>query len=239
MNESKRQIKDALLERYLADDLRGDAKGALERLLESSEADQARLAELRAESKAFLTSHPAGPLVARFESQPGRRPSLLQALVAATAAAALAAFAILVSVKKPEPDFSPKGGVALTLYKKQGDRAVKVEPGTTLAAGDEIRFEVRATRSGQVAVVSRDFKGAVTVYYPFGGMESAPYEVGSPLLPTAVSLDGVSGPEEIYAVLAPQAFSLQGIVEALQSNKPIEGTVPAGASVTRTELTKQ
>src|SRR5689334_7559966 len=94
MTPEPRRIPDALLERYLADTLPAEAKARLETTLAASPGDQARLAELRADSAAFLLQHPPGSLVARFQEESGRakwwrRPMLLAPLLAATAAAAV------------------------------------------------------------------------------------------------------------------------------------------------------
>jgi outer membrane protein OmpA-like peptidoglycan-associated protein len=62
-----RRISEPLLECYLVDSLEAEARAQVEALLAESEADRARLEELRAESAAFLLRQPPGPLVQRFE----------------------------------------------------------------------------------------------------------------------------------------------------------------------------
>jgi anti-sigma factor RsiW len=69
MTHAPRHIKDGLLECYLVDALAPDVRARLEAQLATSPADQARLEELRADSAAFLTSYPEGPLVARYEAE--------------------------------------------------------------------------------------------------------------------------------------------------------------------------
>jgi RNA polymerase sigma factor (sigma-70 family) len=66
VSPSTRRITDALLEHYIADELEPEEKARLEAILAASPMDQARLAELRADSAAILLRHPAGPLIARI-----------------------------------------------------------------------------------------------------------------------------------------------------------------------------
>jgi hypothetical protein len=65
----ERRIPDVLLERHLLSLLKGEALERVEQGLAESEADRARLEELRAESSAFLVSHPLGPLDADLEKR--------------------------------------------------------------------------------------------------------------------------------------------------------------------------
>ncbi len=53
-----RKLKDAPLERYLADALPARARARMEALLAASAKDRQRLEELRADSAAFLSKHP-------------------------------------------------------------------------------------------------------------------------------------------------------------------------------------
>lgn len=68
MNVGARRIPEPLLECYLVGSLDAEARAEVEAVLARSEADQTRLAELRAESEAFLVQHPPEPLIERFES---------------------------------------------------------------------------------------------------------------------------------------------------------------------------
>lgn len=240
MSRHVRRIKDPLLERYLAGDLDAAAKARVEELLRESEADQQRLAELRADSQAFLTQHPPGQMIARFERERAR--ALRWRLPALLAPFAAAAALLLLFIEPPsggdrgEPEFTPKG-LALVIHKKQGDSSARVEPGTVLRPGDAVRFEVKAGRRGFVAVLGRDGGGEVTVYYPYGGAESAAYEPGAPLLPTAIELDASSGREQVYAIFGDQPFALPPIVERLRSGATIEQAAP-GLELGRAELNK-
>jgi RNA polymerase sigma-70 factor len=61
-----RRILDPLLECYLVGSLDAEARAEVQAVLAQSVADQIRLAELRAESEAFLVQHPPESLVERF-----------------------------------------------------------------------------------------------------------------------------------------------------------------------------
>jgi hypothetical protein len=237
MSPGARRIKDVQLERYLAGDLEAEARGRLEAVLAESEADRARLAELRADSAAFLVKHPPGPLVARYEQESRRGwrrwPALVAPLVAALAAV------VLVVVWPGEPPYSVKGGVALKVHRKQGEGSAPVEPGGAVAPGDVVSFEVKVGEGGYVAVLGRDAAGAVTVYYPHGGTEAVPYAVESPLLPAAIELDEVKGEEVVYALYSPRPFALGWAVEALRAGRALQEVAPRELAVGRTSWVKR
>jgi hypothetical protein len=236
MSAPGRRIQDALLERYLAKDLSAERRAEVDALLSASEADRARLAELEVDSRAFLIRHPPGRLIARYEKEHGRgRLWRTFAFIAGTSVAAATA-ALLVFVR-PDDSFRAKGGVALSVYRKQGESAVKIGPGEPVVAGDSVRFEVRAAAEGYAAVVGRDGSGKVSVYHPFGRDEPAPYDPKSPLFSETIQLDATPGPEVLYALYGPAPFGLGPVLEALREGKP--PPLPPGVALDRVELPKK
>jgi hypothetical protein len=226
MSAGGRRVQEALLERYLADALSPQARQQVEAVLAESEADRARLEELRADSAAFLVQNPPGPLVARYEATlPAKRKPWWLLLVPALAAS------VLVVVWQREDPFTVKGSVSLVLHRKAGDGSAKVEPGATLAPGDVLQFEVRSAEDGYVAVLSRDGQGTVTVYHPFEGPRAARYQAASPLLPAAIELDDVRGREDVYALHSREPFALDWAVAALKEGRPLADVAPKGVAV--------
>jgi len=68
MSPHNRRIPDLMLERYLADAMDAKARRQVEALLAESPADAARLAELRANSEAFLQRHPPEGMLAHLRT---------------------------------------------------------------------------------------------------------------------------------------------------------------------------
>jgi hypothetical protein len=225
-----------MLEGYLVGALDARARAEVEAVLAESEADRARLEELRAESAAFLIQHPPGPLVARFEDSQrrgwhGRMALLLTPLLAVAAAVTLV---VLVPTEDP---YRTKGGVALALHRKHGEGSARVTPGETLSPGDSVRFEVRTEgTSGYVAVVGRDAAGVVTVYYPYDGSAAVPHDAREPLLPDAIELGEGDGEEVVYALFSAKPFSLDWAVAALKEGRDLTRAAPGGVSVGRTSF---
>lgn len=229
MTPESRRIPDALLERYLADSLDAAEKARLDANLTDSPRDQARLEELRADSAAYLIQHPPAPLVVRF--QEGRRRALWwrwTALLIPTLAAAAVALVLLPPVEDP---YTTKGSVVLVLHRKTAEGSLPVSPGVPLAPHDSVRFEVKTRANGFVAVLSRDARGTVTVYYPFEGEAAAPYDPTQPELPGAIALDDTLGLEDVYALHSTRPFELKWAVETLKAGRPLSEAAPAGISV--------
>ncbi|MBL8952403.1 MAG: DUF4384 domain-containing protein [Myxococcaceae bacterium] len=226
-----RPIPEALLERYLANDLGPDERRSVDERLAASAPDRARLDAMRADSAAFLIKHPPGPVAAKL-AEPSRARGFIGWL--APLALAAAAFIAVVMLKPPpEPDIGLKGDVALAVFRQTEGGAERVESGATLKAGDKLRFEVRAKEAGYVAIVSRDGAGAVTVYYPFQGTTSAAYRPEEALLPGAIALDETPGEEVVWAVYATKAFELDSVMKAVAA-----GGAPA-APFARVSWTKK
>jgi hypothetical protein len=235
MSVRSRRLTEPLLECYLVGSLDAEARARVEAVLAESEADRARLDELRAESAAFLVQHPPGLLVERFESSQRRWWRKPMALFAPVLAVSMAV--VLVVLAPWEDPYTAKGSVSLALHRKHGEGSVRVTPGETLSPGDTLRFEVRAeVKSGYVAVVGRDAAGVVSVYYPYEGLAAVPYSAEAPLLPEAIELSEGEGEELVYALFSPKPFTLDWAVSALKQGRDLVRTAPGEVSVGRTSF---
>lgn len=232
-----RRVKDSVLEAYLVDALAADARAGVEAALAASEADRARLEELRADSAAFLVQHPPGPLVARYEAERRSQGWRRRFFVLAPALAAASIVAFLVWPKSVVDDpFTVKGSVVLRLHRKTPQGSAPVRADERLRAGDVVLFEVKAPASGYVGVLGRDGRGAVTVYHPYGGTSAAPYDPARPVLDTAIMLDDAPGREDLYALFSKASFPLDGAVAALRAGEPLDRRLPPGVQVGHLEL---
>jgi hypothetical protein len=237
-----RRIKDSLLEKYAAGALAGEAKAELERTLAESEPDRQRLAELEADSRAFLAAHPPGPLVAKYEARlEAARPWWRRPMASVAPALAAVGALVLVVVLLPRgggPELIAKGGLAFSVHVKRGESSVRVESTDVVHPGDAIRFEVRTDRPGYVAVLGFDSRRVVTIYYPYAGSAAMPLNNQEPLLPTAIELDQELGRETLYALFSERPFQLDWAVEALRAEK-LEQALPGDVSLARVELEKR
>jgi hypothetical protein len=243
MTPEPRRIPDALLERYLADALSAEAKARLETTLAASPGDQARLADLRADSAAFLLKHPPGPLVARFEadSRPQKwwQRHMLPAYAFGAVGVALMLSILIPRILIPTDDpFTVKGSVVLVLHRKQGDGSVTIPMDGPVAPHDAIRFEVKGAAGGFVAVLSRDSQGATSVYYPFGGSAAAPFDAAQALLPDAIELDDTLGREDLYVLHSTKPFDLKWALQALGAGRSLKEAAPADISVGHASFVK-
>jgi hypothetical protein len=218
---AERKFVDLELERHLAGELRRD----FER--EASEADRARLAELRAEHEAFLRETDVAAEVAAIHRRAARlapepRTPWFRWLVPVGALAA-AAVVLLVFWRRtpPDDDLQWKGdGIGLVIHMQSGASSQRLATNDTVAAGTHIRFQVTAPRRGYVAVIGVDPKTA-TVYVPASAYDPS----GAGLLPGAIVLDDTPGDERFYAVFASEPFTADAAMAALRDHRALPSGV--------------
>ncbi len=227
-----RPIPDALLEKYVAGALTGDALARVERAVAESPSEKARVDALRADSAAFLISHPPGPLSSRLE-HPKRRWRFWLPL----AAVATVALGVFVLREPPEDDSTVKGSLVFSAFRQRENAAAEaLASGAIVKPGDRIRFSVRAPTDGFVAVLSRDGAGHASVYYPFSASQAAPHGPKDPLLPGAIMLDEALGTERLWALFSARAFELGPLLQQLEHGEKPSGP---GLSVASVEWKKE
>lgn len=236
-----RKLTDLELERHLAGDL--DAA----RFAEATDADRARVGELRGEHEAFLRSVDVDMEVKRIQQRVARatpeKARWWRWLVPAGALAAAAA-ALLVFMKRPggndapigEDDIQVKGDdITLIVHLSTDGESRRLASGDTVAPGDRIRFEVNASRPGFVAIIGIDGSGVPTIYHPDQGTAPTAFDPEARLVPGAIQLDATPGDEHFYAVYAPRPFVFDAVIPALAGNSQL----PSGLSKAEVVLHKK
>lgn len=144
--------------------------------------------------------------------------------------AAAAVVLVLGIARREDADTNPqgrtKGGWALSLFVKRPDGRVERLPANGIVhPGDELRFAATSARPGHVAVFSRDAKGAVSTYVPFGAsVGSVSVAAGREVaLPGSIETDATLGAERLTAVRCEQPLSPEDLKrerDELVSNSP-------------------
>ncbi len=224
-----RKFTDVELERALAGDAKADAVAK-----HATDADRARMDELRAEHQAFLASVDVAAEVRGIQRRAPRPPERAWWRWIATGGALAAAVAAILVLVHPKgelgPDIETKGdGVTLVLHASTGER---LATGDTVTPGTRIRFEVNATKPGYVAIVGIDGSGTATVYYPFGAAQPIYVDPKTnSLLPGAIELDATPGDERFFAVHAAEPFPLDAVTTALRGSAQLPAGVASSAVV--------
>ena len=206
-----RQVKDQVLEAFLAQTLDSAARTQVELLVASSPDDQARVAELRAESLAFLIQHPPAAFVAKLAPPKARAwwaTPWAWVPLGALVAAGLALFVVQEkSAEREDPEVTVKGerALALTIHRRTETGSEVLAPDAVVHAGDELRFSVTSPARGFVAVFSGD---ALTVLVPSSEGQAVAAPMGLALLDGAGQLDEAPGPERFALIWSAEPFTV-------------------------------
>jgi hypothetical protein len=238
-----RRFSDLELERELA----GALPAAREFDTQATDADRARLAELRAEHEAFLRSVDVDNEVRRIQQRVARaapeRRVWWRWLVPASALAAAAAVVLVLlrrggdqPLKPDDDDIQVKGDeISLVVHVATASGSRRLESGDGVAPGDKIRFEVNAAKPGYIAVAGIDGSGQLSIYHPGAGTGPIAFDPQARLLPGAIRLDATPGEERFFAVYSPTPFAFDIVMPAVQENR----SLPAGISKAEVVLKKK
>jgi hypothetical protein len=235
-----RVLTDIELERHLAGDL-PEARFAL-----ATDADRARLGELRAESEAFMRSVDVDLEVKRIHQRalrmtPAKR-SWLRWFVPVSALAAAAAVVLVVirrgndGTTERGDDIQVKGDdISLVVHRATGDGSTRLVTGDAVRPGDRIRFEINATKPGFVAIIGIDGTGQPSIYHPDHGTAPVAFDPKDHVLPGAIELDATPGDEKFFAIYGERPFAFDVVLPALATGTPL----PPGVSKAEIVLKKQ
>lgn len=137
--------------------------------------------------------------------------------LAVPAFAALMLIVVLWQRPRPIPELAIKGEASWQVFANRDGQTFAVRDGTELAAGDRIRFAVQPDGARHLLVASIDGSGAVTIYYPYGGDQSASIEGDRIELAGSIVLDAAPGPERIYAILSDRPVAAIVVRAALRA----------------------
>src|SRR5262249_25846111 len=158
---------------------------------------------------------------------------ILPMLLAPSLAAAVVAIFVLPSLYRrqdsaqlPGQDSRPpilgqdlriKGEPILRAAARRGDRTLVVQDGAVLAPGDEVHFFVQASGFEYLLIASVDADGDATVYFPYGGAQSALLQpTEGEQSPGSIVLDESRGPERVYAFFSHRPLPSAAVLAELR-----------------------
>ncbi|MCR4941102.1 MAG: hypothetical protein K5930_13535 [Treponemataceae bacterium] len=127
--------------------------------------------------------------------------------------------ALGVSLEAATDESRAKGaGSRMYLYKKVGDKAVKLSDSDSVSEGDIIQISYVSSGAKYGAIVSVDGNGVVTQHYPEYGYTSALLETNGEIpLEYSYQLDDAPSFERFLLITGDKPFSVSGIVDAVDS----------------------
>jgi hypothetical protein len=195
---------DLALEGFLLDPERSPIASHLDGCARCAE----RLERMRAEGADFARN--VFPLtVDAVEKAAARRPwwrRVAFVLPVPALAAAAAVFLLVRPAGPPEGYLGLKGAGAafgITLYTLGPAGVEAVADGEAVSPSARLRFRVRAGAPCHLWIASVDADGTFSRLYPLASGVSAPITAGEHDLPGGAVLDGVPGPERVFALCSP------------------------------------
>ena len=197
--------------------------------VESCGACRTRLARMEQEGEEFRRFvHPrtVDRLVAAREPARSGWRRILATLVPVAGLAAAAAM-LLVSPRPPADYLGAKGtALSMQVWAGSAEGAREVADGEPVPADALLRFRVASGQPCLLWLVSVDGRGEISRLFPAQG--DAPASVkGGTTLPGGAALDGVAGPERLYAICSPAPVPLAEV------ERSVRGAVSGGADALR------
>jgi hypothetical protein len=205
---------DLALERHLLD----AAASPLLAHVEACAPCRERVARMQADGDDFRRFvFPA--TVEQVEEAAGRRRRWFPLVLAPVGGIAAVAAALVVMLRPPAgppPDYvgTMGGPITLSVFTPGAQGAHALLDGEAVPAASALRFKVKANGCG-LWILSVDATGAVTRLFPAEGGPATPPPGGE--LPGGVVLDGIAGPERLYAVCADQPLPWTDVERAARA----------------------
>ncbi len=126
---------------------------------------------------------------------------------------AVAALLLVLRPLTPPTDYlgmKGSGALGLSVFTNTVAGAVELKDGDRVSAVAPLRFRVRTAKPCFLWMVSVDAAGSVSVLYPAGAQMPERIE-GSQALPGGAVLDGIAGPERIFALCTAEPLSFDSV----------------------------
>jgi len=123
-----------------------------------------------------------------------------------------------VQLVTPAPDRIKGNLVKLEVFVHDGQKVRLAEQNESVRPGDRIMFKLFPYTEGYVMIVGVDDRGEVYIGHPQDGRQAArPIEVdGAGVeLDDALELDDVPGKERLFALICPEAFTLDDVAKSV------------------------
>jgi len=209
-------LSDLRLDRLLRDELAPEGAAAARAHVVACAVCRgalARIERFRAEFSAGLAAAPLAPPV----RPPRRRRVWISA--GGSLLAAAAALLLVGPLRTPRDPWRSKGHGHLRLYVARGDTVRPSASGDVVAPGDRLQFTYTLSQGRFFALLERDGRAAVNVFFP-DGPSAAPLAPGANVsLPRSTILDDVLGEERLYGLFCEQAVKLQPLRDALSAGR--------------------
>ncbi|MDR0307420.1 MAG: DUF4384 domain-containing protein [Chitinispirillales bacterium] len=248
--DTNKKIPNWKLERFILGELSADELNAIAELERSDTALRQRITALRSSNEEMLEKYPLSRMIkeARAGSKEAARGSHTNATrlsfwkgwkqgLPRWAPAALTCAAVLLIL--PLYIFSPNSskdeaaallsdngirikGIesSLEVWRKSGEAAEKLDPGTGVSQGDVIQLRYLVPKSCYGTIVSLDGNGVVTVHLSGNYGKAAALTPGRPVaLPHSYQLDDAPRFEIFYLVTSQENFDIDAITQSIQKVK--------------------
>ncbi|MEA2695993.1 MAG: hypothetical protein QOI66_264 [Myxococcales bacterium] len=209
-------LSDLRLDQLVRDELAGEATATARAHLAGCAICRDALARIE-ECRVQFSEGLAGVRVAPSVRPPRRRRAWIAAGGGLLAAAA--ALLLVGPLRIPTVPWRSKGQGHLHLYVARSNTVRPSASGDVVAPGDRLQFTYTLAQERFFALLERDGRGAVNVFFPDGASAALLSPGVNVSLPRSTILDDVLGEERLYGLFCQQAVTLQPLRDALSAGR--------------------
>jgi hypothetical protein len=228
-------ITDLMFDAWFAGELPHELELPMEKHVVHCQRCRGRRAALAVERSAFLALHPS------YVASPGQvARKHKRTLLAFSALGTAGLLTLVVLAREPELEALPPAAAETELgfsieHAGSSERGVR---GQDVHPGDQIRFEYSIQMPAYLAIYGLDAHGSVRVYHPQSAL-ATPVGAGRHVaLTSAVRVDDVLGPEQVFALFCNAAFPVAEAQRTLEIQRSLAPSPGCDISLTDWDNTR-
>ncbi|MBN1410633.1 MAG: hypothetical protein JW969_07295 [Spirochaetales bacterium] len=236
MTNTTKSYPDLILEQFVLGELDAEKTRAIEKQMETDNMLKSRIEAIKKSNEAILSDYPSDVMAKQiinkweFENRQTRKNRLTRKYVVRSLAVAAFVSCVLVAVFIGLPvregvtfpewgtdTTQAKGGTAIKVYRKNGDRQELLKSGYRVKKDDQFQIKYIAGEQKYGVILSIDGWGNVSLHYPSSTIiKPILDQKGEIPMSSAFELDNAPGFERFFFVTSKKEFAVKPLLTEAQ-----------------------